>query len=101
MNENEAVEEERTPGLVLVGFGGNRLEDMLHWIGTDKEDDLLSAFTKWPPVYREERICDQKDLKYACQFLAFVQDRILQYELETPEGDEENNDGALCPETHE
>jgi hypothetical protein len=99
MDDDERTEEEReaernkTPGLVLVGFGSNRLEDMLHWIDTDKEDDLLSAFIKWPPVYREERICNKEDLKYACQFLAFVQDRILQYELETPEGDEENTDG--------
>ncbi len=91
MNEDEVVEE-KTPGLVLVGFGGNKLADMLHWIDTDKEEDLLSAFTRWPPVYREERICDQEDLKHACQFLAFIQDRILQYELETPEGDEENDE---------
>jgi hypothetical protein len=97
MDDDERTDEEReaertkTPGLVLVGFGGNRLEDMLHWIDTDKEEDLLSAFTRWPPVYREERICDQNDLKHACQFLAFIQDRILQYELETPEGDDEEN----------
>jgi hypothetical protein len=53
------------------------------------EDDLLSAFTKWPPVYREERICDAKDLEYACRYLAFIQDSILEYELNTPEEDEE------------
>jgi hypothetical protein len=93
MNEDEVVEEERTPGLVLTGFGSYRLQDMLEWIGTDKEDDLLSAFTKWPPVYREERICDEQDLEYACQYLAFIQDSILEYELNTPEGDEENTDG--------
>ena len=93
MNEDEVVEE-KEPGLVLVGFGSNRLEDMLKWIGTDKEEDLLSAFTRWPPVYREERICDESDMKFACQFLAFVQDAILQYELDTsPEGEEENKDG--------
>jgi len=91
-DEERAADEDKTPGLVLVGFGGNRLEDMLHWIGTDKEDDLLSAFTKWPPVYREERICDQKDLKHACMFLAFVQDRILQYELDAPKEEDEEND---------
>jgi hypothetical protein len=93
MNDDKVVEKERTPGLVLVGFGGNKLKDMLHWIGTDMEDDLLSAFTKWPPVYREERICDKDDLAAACQYLAFIQDSILEYELNTPEGDEENKDG--------
>jgi hypothetical protein len=51
MNDDDVVEQ-KEPGLVLVGFGGNKLKDMLHWIGTDKEDDLLSAFTtlvnSWP-----------------------------------------------------
>ncbi len=91
--EEKEAERTKAPGLVLVGFGSNRLKDMLGWIGTDMEDDLLSAFTKWPPVYREERICDAKDLAYACRFLAFIQDSILEYELNTPEGDEENTDG--------
>lgn len=89
MNEDEPVEE-RTPGLVLVGFGKHKLKDMLGWIGTEQEEDLLSAFTRWPPVYREERIVDEEDLEYACRFLAFVQDAILEYELQNPpEGDKE------------
>ncbi len=93
MNEDDVVEE-RTPGLVLTGFGKHKLKDMLGWIGTNQEDDLLSAFTKWPPVYREERICDGEDIEYACRFLAFIQDSILEYELKTaPEGDKENTDG--------
>lgn len=84
---------ETTPGLVLTGFGKHRLGDMLEWIGTDKEDDLLSAFTSWPPVYREEPSCDKKDIENACRFLAFVQDSILEYELKMhppKEGDKEN-----------
>jgi hypothetical protein len=91
MNEDE-VKEERTPGLVLTGFGKHKLKDMLTWIGTDKEEDLLKAFKKWPPVWREERIADEEDIEYACRFLAFLQDAILEYELELqnpPEGDEE------------
>jgi hypothetical protein len=93
MNEDE-VEEERTPGLVLTGFGKHKLKDMLKWIGTDKEEDLLKAFRKWPPVWREERIADEEDIEYACRFLAFLQDAILEYELQNPpEGDEENKDG--------
>ena len=92
MNENDAVEE-RSPGLVLTGFGKHKLKDMLDWIGTEKEEDLLRAFTKWPPVWREERICSREDVDYACQFLAFLQDAVLEYELNTPEGDKENNDG--------
>jgi len=93
MNEDE-VEEERTPGLVLMGFGKHKLKDMLTWIGTDQEEDLLQAFTKWPPVYREERIAEKEDIEHACQFLAFLQDAILEYELATsPEGEQENTDG--------
>ncbi len=93
MNEDE-VEEERTPGLVLVGFGKHKLKDMLKWIGTDQEIDLLSAFTKWPPIYREERIVDEEDMEYACRFLAFVHDSIREYELQNaPKEGKENKDG--------
>ena len=92
MNDDEEVEE-KVPGLVLTGFGKHKLKDMLGWIGTEKEEDLLQAFKKWPPVYREERIADEEDIEYACRFLAFLQDAILEYELNTPEGDEENKDG--------
>ena len=88
MNDDEEVEE-KVPGLVLTGFGKHKLKDMLGWIGTEKEEDLLQAFKKWPPVYREERIADEEDIEYACRFLAFLQDAILEYELNTPEGDEE------------
>ncbi len=84
-----------TPGLVLVGFGKHKLGDILAWIGTEKEDDLLSAFTKWPPVYREEASCDRKDIENACQFLAFVQDSILEYELHmNPQDEDKENDNG-------
>ena len=84
-----------TPGLVLTGFGKHKLGDILAWIGTEKEDDLLSAFTKWPPVYREESSCDKADIENACRFLAFIHDSIMEYELHTkpPEEDKENTDG--------
>jgi hypothetical protein len=92
MNEDEPVEE-KEPGLVLVGFGSNKLGDMLEWIGTSKEEDLLKAFKKWPPVYRREEICDSEEIQQACDYLAFLQDAILEYELQNPPGDEENNNG--------
>lgn len=93
MSENEIVEK-KEPGLVLVGFGSNKLGDMLEWIGSEKEEDLLTAFKKWPPVYRREEICEPEEIQNACDFLAFLQDAILEYELNNPpEGDKENNDG--------
>ena len=67
-------------GLVLVGFGKHDLADVLKWAGTDKEMDLLTAFKKWPPVYREERNCSQEDIQTACDFLAYLQDAIMEYE---------------------
>ena len=80
----------------MVGFGEHKLGDILEWIGTEKEDDLLSAFTKWPPVYREEATCDAKDMENACRFLAFIQDAILQYELDTnPQEGQENTDARI------
>ncbi len=91
MNEDDVVEEERTPGLVLVGFGGHKLKDMLGWIGTEQEEDLLRAFTKWPPVWREERITDADDLKNACAYMAFIQDAILEYDLQNPPKEDKEN----------
>ncbi len=92
------------PGMVLVGFGDQNLRDMLEWIDTDKEDDLLGAFVKWPPVYRDETGCTNEEIQNACRFLAFIQDSILEYELHTnppEEVDEENTDGASTSiETH-
>lgn len=89
MHEDEEEIEERTPGLVLTGFGKHKLKDMLGWIGTDKEEDLLQAFKKWPPVWREERIADEEDIEYACRYMAFLQDAILEYELQNPQEDKE------------
>jgi hypothetical protein len=83
LDENKKVEE-RTPGLILTGFGKHKLKDMLGWIGTDKEIDLLEAFKKWPAVWREERIADAEDIEYACRFLAFLKDAVLEYEIKNP-----------------
>lgn len=51
--------------LVLVGFGKHDLCDMLKWIGTEKETDLVEAVnpkTKgWPPVYRRVDLCSEKE----------------------------------------
>ena len=75
------IDEVPAPGLVLVGFGEQSLRDMLEWIDTDKEDDLLSAFIKWPPVYRPETSCTNEEIQNACRFLAFIHDSIREYEM--------------------
>jgi len=78
-------------GLVLVGFGKHSLKDMMGWVDTEQEEDLAFAFKKWPPVYRREEICSEGDIKAACQYLAYLQDIILEHEINTPEGDKEND----------
>ena len=84
--------EEPKEGLVLVGFGSNGLKDMLEWMDSPKEMDLLMAFKKWPPVYREERSCSQEEIQTACDYLAFLQDSIMEYEKENTDGIIANND---------
>ena len=101
MDDDERTQEEieadrekkKETSLVLVGFGSNKLGDMLEWIDTPREIELLTAFKKWPPVYRREAICEPADIQDACDFLAFLQDAILEYELNNPPGDKENKDG--------
>ena len=81
MKEEQGQSLKPKEGLVLVGFGKYKLVDMLGWMDTDKEDDLAKAFVKWPPVYRREEICSQAEVKTACQYLAYLQDLILEYEM--------------------
>ncbi len=80
--------EEAKECLVLVGFGSHKLADMMAWIDTDQEIDLLTAFKKWPPVYREQASCEPEDVQTACDFLKYLQDVILEYE-----NDKEKTDG--------
>jgi len=60
---DKQLEQDPLPGdaLILVGFGKHKLSDVLDWIGTDKEEDAYFAVTKWPPWYREARLCDDED----------------------------------------
>lgn len=91
MKEEKGQSLKPEEALVLVGFGKHKLVDMLEWMHTDKEDDLAKAFVKWPPVYRREEICSQADLKNACEYLAYVQDLLLEYEMnELQKEDKEN-----------
>lgn len=81
--------EEQKERLVLVGFGSHRLSDMLEWVGTKREMELLLAFKRWPPVYREEKACEPEDIQTACDFLSYLGEVIKEYET-----DKENKDGV-------
>ena len=95
MEEPKEQEEERKQGMVLVGFGKYKLSDMMKWVDTEQEEDLAKAFVKWPPVYRREGICTQSEIQASLQYLAFIQDVILEWDLNaSPEGGKEKNDVA-------
>jgi hypothetical protein len=80
------MEQERAKdGLVLVGFGSHKLAEMLEWIDTDREMELLIAFKKWPPVYREQGACEPEDVETACRFLKYLSDVIEEFEKENTE----------------
>ena len=96
MNEDDVKPRDKE-GLVLVGFGKHKLPDMLKWMGTDKEEDLARAFIKWPPVYRREEICSTEDMKAALQYLAYLQDFIMEWEQLGSE-EKENGDVQLRSE---
>jgi hypothetical protein len=75
-------QEQAKDGLVLVGFGKHKLADMMKWIDTDREMELLLAFKRWPPVYREQRACEAGDVETAVAFLTYLGDVIGEYEKE-------------------
>ena len=78
--------EEQTEGLVLVGFGSHKLADMMEWIDTPQEIDLLTAFKKWPPVYRPQSACEMEDVQVAVDFMAYLTSVITEYEKENTDG---------------
>jgi hypothetical protein len=83
--EHEAARD----GLVLVGFGKHKLADMMGWIDTDREMELLVAFKKWGPVYREQAACEPEDIQTAVLFLKYLNDVIVEYN----KFEKENTDG--------
>ena len=75
MEEQQAgykVEEIPEDTLVLVGFGPHSLEEVMGWRGTEREIDALQASIKWPPVYRELRICNQEEVQLFIKYTEFV-----------------------------
>ena len=66
------VEEIPKETLVLVGFGKYPLEEVMGWIGTEREIDAIQASVKWPPVYRELRICDQKEVQRFIKYTEWI-----------------------------
>jgi len=74
MDEKQDFKIEELPKdtLVLVGFGEHSLETVLSWRGTEKELDALQASVRWPPRYRELRICDKEDVDRFIHYTEWV-----------------------------
>ena len=55
--------------LILVGFGPHDLDEMLKWIGTEREEELLFAPDTWPPRFRAESSCSLKEYETFLQYV--------------------------------
>lgn len=62
--------------MVLVGFGKYDLADMIKWIGTEREMELLIAPSKWPPRWRRMGICEDADLQAMKAYIEFTTERL-------------------------
>ena len=58
--------------LILVGFGKFDLKDMMKWVNTDRENELIFAPDKYPPRYRAESSCSQEDLETFVQYVGWM-----------------------------
>lgn len=58
--------------LILVGFGSYNLEDMLKWRDTDKEEDLVFAPDKWPPRFKPETSCSQREIEIFLEYVTWA-----------------------------
>lgn len=65
-------------GSVLVGFGKHDLIQMMEWIGTEDEERLLYAPTKysWPPRYRRTSICSEEEIQAFIKYNHWVLDKL-------------------------
>jgi hypothetical protein len=63
---------EKLGQMILVGFGSFNLDTMLEWRDTDKEPDLVFAPDKWPPRFKPETSCSQKELETFLEYVAWA-----------------------------
>ena len=59
MSRKPRVKVNKNEPMILVGFGKHDLGDLMKLIGTEEEEKLVLAPTKysWPPRYRRSSIC--------------------------------------------
>jgi hypothetical protein len=75
--EIEKIEEKDiSQELVLVGFGKHDLIDMINWIDTDQEKEVLMAAGKWPARWRRYEICTTEELDAMKTFVEFTHSKL-------------------------
>jgi len=57
---------------ILVGFSPHTLEELLSWVGTDRESEAAYASVKWPAWYRPYRLCSEDDLQHNKDYLEWL-----------------------------
>ena len=67
--------------LILVGFGKQRLVDLIEKINTDKEDELLELALggKSPPIYRAEQSCTEDQVLAFLEFVGWLNSILRDY----------------------
>lgn len=60
--------------LILVGFGKERLVDLIEKINTDKDEELLNLALggQVPPIYRAEQSCNEEEVLAFLEFTAWL-----------------------------
>lgn len=67
--------------LVLVGFGEYDLSEMLLWIGTSKEEDLLTAPENWVPRFRRAESCSVDELSFFIKYVEWCSEALNRIDL--------------------
>lgn len=59
--------------MVLVGFGKYELDEVLKWFGTSREIEALKAPILFPPRWRRESLCSDKEKSDFVKYTSIVQ----------------------------
>jgi len=68
--------------LILVGFGKQKLVDLIEKIGDkEKEEELLNLTLgrHLPPVYRAEKSCSEEEILAFLEFTGWLSSLVKQY----------------------
>jgi hypothetical protein len=71
--------------LVLVGFGKQKLIDLIEKIGDPEEEEKLLELTlgkQLPPVYRDEKSCSQDEKIAMVEYVGWLTDLLKKYNEE-------------------